>query len=262
MWEEFCTDGGAIDTIWVQVTNPGQTLPHQNKLFLAKKERKGKFLIVSDVYPTATTALADLVLPSAMYVEKNGMYGNAERKQQQWFKMVEPPGQARPDAWQVLAVAKAMFDRGFPGMKDKDGEWIFAKALKKAGRQELIPAWDFAHYYDVNVDERMFEEYRPFTKLKHKDLAPYAVYAKAHGLRWPVVEKTPGNWEETLVALRRGQGSLRQARHRPAVLPLEHQGRQGLHLVASVRGGPRSPMPSIRSGCAPAACSSTGIPAP
>jgi nitrate reductase (cytochrome) len=197
MWSEFCTEGGAIDTIWVQVTNPGQTLPNQNKLFLAKKDKKDKFLIVSDVYPTATTALADLVLPSAMYIEKNGVYGNAERKQQQWFKMVEPPGQARPDAWQVLAVSKAMFDAGFPGMKDMDGEWLFAKALKGADGT-LIPAWDFTHYYDINVDERMFEEYRPFTRVKNKDLAPYAVYAKAHGLRWPVVEKEPGKWEETL----------------------------------------------------------------
>jgi nitrate reductase NapA len=44
----------------------------------------------------------------------------------------------------------------------------------------------------------MFEEYRPFTKEKHKDLAPYDVYAEAHGLRWPVVETSPGKWEETL----------------------------------------------------------------
>ena len=36
MWEQFCKsgeDGGDIDTIWVQVTNPGQTLPNLNKLF-------------------------------------------------------------------------------------------------------------------------------------------------------------------------------------------------------------------------------------
>jgi len=197
MWDEFCTEGGAVDTIWVQVTNPGQTLPNQNKLFLAKKDRPGKFLIVSDVYPTATTALADLVLPSAMYVEKDGMYGNAERKQQQWFKMVDPPGQARPDAWQILAVSKQMFDAGFPGMKDKDGEWLFAKALKNPDGS-VPPVWDFAHYYDVNVDERLFEEYRPFTKVKHKDLAPYSAYVKAHGLRWPVIETKPGVWEETL----------------------------------------------------------------
>lgn len=206
MWEEFCKEGGAVDTIWVQVTNPGQTLPNQHKLFLAKKNRPGKFLIVSDVYPTATTALADLVLPSAMYVEKNGMYGNAERKQQQWFKMVEPPGQARDDAWQVLAVSHLLFARGFAGMKDQDGEWLFAKALKDA-QGKFPEVWRWEHYYDINVDERMFEEYRPFTKLKHKDLAPYSAYVKAHGLRWPVIQQADGTWKETLWRFVEGKDS-------------------------------------------------------
>ena len=196
MWDEFCKEGGAIDTIWVQVTNPGQTLPNQNKLFLKKKDRAGKFLIVSDVYPTATTALADLVLPSAMYVEKNGMYGNAERKQQQWFKMVEPPGEARDDGWQVLAVSRRMFEKNFPGMKDKDGNWLFAKTLTQPDGS-VPEVWKWDKYYSINVDERMFEEYRPFTKLKHKDLAPYSEYVKAHGLRWPVIQQPDGSWKET-----------------------------------------------------------------
>jgi nitrate reductase NapA len=120
------------------------------------------------------------------------MYGNAERKQQQWFKMVDPPGEARPDAWQVLAVSRRLFDLGHAGMRDRDGQWIFEKTLQG------VPAWDWPHYYDRNVDELLFEEYRPITKVKHKDLAPYQVYVQAHGLRWPVVEKAPGQWEETL----------------------------------------------------------------
>jgi nitrate reductase NapA len=197
MWEEFCKPDGAVDTIWVQVTNPGQTLPNQKKLFLKKKECPDKFLIVSDVYPTATTALADLILPSAMYVEKNGMYGNAERKTQQWFKMVPPPGEARDDAWQTLAVSRKLFELGLETMKDKDGEWIFAKTLKNADGS-VPEAWKWENYYTINVDERCFEEFRRFTRLKHKDLAPYQVYVKAHGLRWPVVQQPDGTWKETL----------------------------------------------------------------
>ncbi|GDY11990.1 periplasmic nitrate reductase [Planctomycetota bacterium] len=197
MWDEFCTAGGGIDTLWVQVTNPGQTLPNRNKLFLAKRNHPEKFLICSDVYPNATTALADLVLPSAMYVEKNGMYGNAERRTQHWFKMVKPPGEARDDAWQTIAVSRRLFDRGMPGMKDKDGQWLFERTLADADGS-LPPLWDWDHYYDRNVDERLFEEFRPLTKVKHKDLAPYGEYVKAHGLRWPVVKQADGSWKETL----------------------------------------------------------------
>jgi nitrate reductase NapA len=197
MWEKFCTpkaEGGDINTIWVQVTNPGQTLPNLNKLFNGKKDLEEKFLIVSDVYPTATTELADLILPSAMWVEKNGVVGNSERRTQQWFKMVDPPGDARDDCWQLIAVAKKLFDRGHSGMKNKDGEFLFTV---RNGEGEPVPIWNWKNYYDVNVDRALFEEYRPFTRRKHKDLAPYDEYVKAHGLRWPVVEQKDGTWRET-----------------------------------------------------------------
>ncbi|MFU8806911.1 MAG: molybdopterin-dependent oxidoreductase, partial [Bradymonadaceae bacterium] len=111
MWEKFSTsreEGGDISTIWVQVTNPGQTLPNLNKLFYPSRKIEDKFLIVSDVYMTATSKHADLVLPSAMWVEKNGMFGNSERRTQQWFKMVDPPGEARDDCWQTIAVARRL----------------------------------------------------------------------------------------------------------------------------------------------------------
>lgn len=196
MWKRFSTprdQGGDISTIWVQVTNPGQTLPNRNQLFDPSRKLADKFLIVSDVYPTATTREADLILPSAMWVEKNGMFGNSERRTQQWFKMVEPPGEARDDAWQLIALARRLYDRGFAGARDADGRFVFS--VLEHG--EEVPIWRFDRYYDVNVDEHLFEEYRQLTRLKHKDLAPYQEYVKARGLRWPVVRQADGSWRET-----------------------------------------------------------------
>jgi nitrate reductase (cytochrome) len=197
MWHRFSTpadQGGDISTVWVQVTNPGRTLPNLNKLFLPSRKLPGKFLIVSDVYPTATAMAADLVLPSAMWVEKNGVYGNSERRTQQWFKMVSPPGEARDDCWQILAVARRLHDRGLPGFKDKDGKFLFRIVDAKGAE---VPVWRWERYYDVNVDEQLFEEYRKFTRFKHKDLAPYGEYVRARGMRWPVVEQSDGTWRET-----------------------------------------------------------------
>jgi len=204
MWQSFCTPtdkGGKIGTIWVQVTNPGHTLPNLNALFRAKEGLADKFLIVSDVYPTATTELADLILPSALWVEKNGMFGNSERRTQQWFKMVEPPGEARDDTWQTIAVARRLLERGHPGMKDGDGRWLF-ETRDPAGKE--VPIWEWKRYYDVNVDERLFNEYRLFSRFKHKDLAPYSEYVKTRGLRWPVIEKD-GQWRETRWRFTEGQ---------------------------------------------------------
>ncbi|MCK6503552.1 molybdopterin-dependent oxidoreductase [Myxococcota bacterium] len=194
LWSKPKADGGSIHTIYVQVTNPGQTLPNRHLLLDPGVKDPDKFLIVSDVYPTATTAVADLVLPAAMWVEKNGMYGNSERRTQQWFRQVLPPGQARDDCWQTIALAHELHRRGMPGMKDKDGRFLF-EMKDEAGR--VVPVWDWAHYYDLNVDRVLFEEYRTFTRLKHKDLAPYDEYVRSRGLRWPVVQQADGTWRET-----------------------------------------------------------------
>ncbi len=197
MFDQFtksAEDGGDIDTMFVQVTNPGQTLPNLNKLFNDKANLKDKFLIVADVYPTATTELADLILPAAMWVEKNGIYGNSERRTQQWFKMVDPPGEARDDCWITIAIAHRLMELGHEGMKDKDGKFLFHVEDDEGNE---VPIWEWEHYYDVNVDKAIFEEYRQFGLMKHKNLAPYDEYVKARGLRWPVVEQEDGSWRET-----------------------------------------------------------------
>lgn len=197
MWEKFCAPsdkGGDISTMFVQVTNPGQSLPDLRRIFRAKKDLADKFLIVSDVYLTATTELADLILPAAMWVEKNGMFGNSERRTQQWFKMVPPPGQARDDCWMTIAIARRLFDLGHPGMKDKDGRFIFNITDAKGAE---VPIWEWPRYYEVNVDKALFEQYRAFSRMKHKNLAPYDEYVKARGLRWPVVQQPGGAWKET-----------------------------------------------------------------
>jgi nitrate reductase NapA len=79
-------------------------------------------------------------------------------------------------------------------MKDKDGKFLFS--MQNAAGTE-VPIWDWAHYYDINVDRELFEEYRKFSRYKHKDLAPYEEYVKARGLRWPVVQQKDGSWRET-----------------------------------------------------------------
>lgn len=197
LWEKFCTPtakGGDIRTMFVQVTNPGQSLPNLPKLFRGKQGLEDKFLIVSEVYPTATTELADLVLPAALWVEKNGVFGNSERRTQQWFKMVQPPGEAREDLWMTIAIAHRLMELGHPGMKDKDGNFIF-RMTDAEGRE--VPVWDYAHFHDINVDRELYEDYRPLTHLKHKHVAPYDVLQAHTGLRWPVVGQPDGSYRET-----------------------------------------------------------------
>ena len=64
------------------------------------------FIVVSDAYPTVTAMAADLVLPAAMWVEKEGAYGNAERRTHFWHQLVTAPGEARSDLWQLMEFSK------------------------------------------------------------------------------------------------------------------------------------------------------------
>ncbi|MGH0360671.1 molybdopterin-dependent oxidoreductase, partial [Sinorhizobium meliloti] len=55
---------------------------------------------------TITAMSADLILPAAMWVEKEGAYGNAERRTHVWHQLVDAPGEARSDLWQMVEFSK------------------------------------------------------------------------------------------------------------------------------------------------------------
>jgi predicted molibdopterin-dependent oxidoreductase YjgC len=72
------------------------------------------FLVVQDIFMTATARMADVVLPAAVSgVEAEGTVTNSERRVQRIRKVVEPPGDARDDIWIIAQVAKRLgFDWG------------------------------------------------------------------------------------------------------------------------------------------------------
>ena len=84
---------GDVKAMWIQVTNPWVTMPNLERF--QRKPDDGRFIVVSDIYATPTTAVADLILPSAAWVEREGIFGNTERRTQHWEKMVDPPGEAK-----------------------------------------------------------------------------------------------------------------------------------------------------------------------
>ena len=84
-------DRGDIRFLWIQVTNPMVTMP-KLKRYRDGAKKEGRFVVVCDVYPTPTTEIADVVLPSAMWIEREGMFGNSERRTQHFQAMLQPPG--------------------------------------------------------------------------------------------------------------------------------------------------------------------------
>jgi nitrate reductase NapA len=107
MFRDF--GNGKLKAMWIACTNPGQSLPNVDQ-YRKAMEGKDTFLVVSETYhPTRTSELADLVLPAALWVEKDGTYGQSERRYQYVEKAVNPPGEARADLEVMIEFANRLF---------------------------------------------------------------------------------------------------------------------------------------------------------
>jgi NADH-quinone oxidoreductase subunit G len=65
-------------------------------------------LIVSDILPNATTALAHVVLPGCAHAEKRGTFINAQGRVQRFIQAIEPPGDARPECGFLAELVSAV----------------------------------------------------------------------------------------------------------------------------------------------------------
>lgn len=100
---------GRIKALYIMGENPVLTDPDMHHTTAALE--KLDFLVVQDIFMTETAALADVVLPSTCFAEKDGTFSNTERKVQRVRKAVEPPGEARPDLDIIMEVSKRL---GYP----------------------------------------------------------------------------------------------------------------------------------------------------
>ncbi len=121
-----------IRALWIIGTNPIVSFPNLGVLTQALESLD--FLVVQDgFHPTPTSALADLVLPSAIWGEKEGTYTNSERRVGKVNRAVDPPAEARADFDIFLALAAALGcrDELFPGWttpRDAFEEWTRVSA--------------------------------------------------------------------------------------------------------------------------------------
>ncbi|MBN9380029.1 MAG: molybdopterin-dependent oxidoreductase [Chitinophagaceae bacterium] len=103
---------GRLKAIWILGTNPLISLPDVRKAEAALK--KAKFVVVEDISnKPETLAYADLILPAAGWTEKEGTMTNSERRISYLHKIVDPPGEALPDAEIICRLARKMGYRGF-----------------------------------------------------------------------------------------------------------------------------------------------------
>ena len=196
-----------INAYWVQVNNNVQAAANINEEVLPGYRNPKNFIVVSDAYPTVTAEAADLVLPTAMWVEKEGAYGNAERRTQFWHQLTDAHGDSRSDLWQLVQFSKRfMTDEVWPKeILDKNPQYknkTLFEVLYKNGQVDRYPLSDMDKQYENQESEDfgfylqkgLFEEYASFGRGKAHDLANFDRYHEERGLRWPVVDGKETLW--------------------------------------------------------------------
>ena len=206
---------GGLDFFWSAHNNWAQSMSNLTR-FLGRgaEDKRGifdTFIVVSEVYPTISTKYANVVLPAAMWIEREGAFGNGERRTAVFEKAVDPPGDAMWDMWILMEIAKRVLVDEKIGQEDAF-ELLFGQWYDK-------DAADFKQKSQREVCKSMWEEYRTFSnpemnkraaainsdadgkfgaklKMEAKQLAPYEEYIYQHGMTWPVREVN-GKWLPT-----------------------------------------------------------------
>ncbi|MCW8899643.1 MAG: nitrate reductase catalytic subunit NapA [Gammaproteobacteria bacterium] len=205
---------GKLNAYWVMCNNNVQAAPNFNEETYPGYRNPENFIVTSDPYPTVTAMASDLILPTAMWTEKEGAYGNAERRTQFWRQQVNAPGEAKSDLWQIVEFSKrfkieevwpADLIAKQPGVKGKTLYDVLFKngqvdkypkqqITDEAGNQYANSEMDDFGFY---LQKGLFEEYRTFgtqgPKIGH-DLGEFDAYHKARGMRWPVVDGKETLW--------------------------------------------------------------------
>jgi len=94
---------GSVKAVLILCTNPGTTLPSAGRYQAAMEKC---FTVVADaVEDSETQRQAQVVLPAALWIEKEGVTGQGERRYQLTEKLLDPPGQARSDLQILVDLA-------------------------------------------------------------------------------------------------------------------------------------------------------------
>ncbi|MDT8387241.1 MAG: nitrate reductase catalytic subunit NapA [Thiogranum sp.] len=205
---------GKLNAYWVMCNNNMQAAANLNEETYPGYRNPANFIVVSDPYPTVTAMAADLILPTAMWTEKEGAYGNAERRTQFWRQQVKAPGESRSDLWQLVEFSKRFkVEEVWPEdllakQPESRGKTLydilFANGQVDKFKMQLVTDDDGNIYENQEMDDfgfyvqkGLFEEYRRFQlegpKVGH-ELATFDTYHKVRGLRWPVIDGKETLW--------------------------------------------------------------------
>ena len=183
-------EAGRVRCFYVIGEDPMVSDPDLNHVRRAIQQ--AEFLVVQDLFLTETGRFADVIFPAASFAEKEGTFTNTERRVQRVRKAIEPPGEAKDDAWIICALAKRMLEL--------EG-WSVESGAEFAG-------WDYASSAEVMAEiNALTPIYAGIT---------YRRLEAGEQLQWPVPsEDHPGTPILHVERFTRGRGRFVAVEHVP-----------------------------------------------
>ena len=228
---------GGVRGMYMLGENPFLSDPNINKVRKALSALD--FLVVQDIFLTETAEFADVILPATSYLEKDGTYTNTDRRVQLGRKVMDPPGQARPD-WEIVQdIARRIgLDWSYGAPSEVFDEMV-----------ALVPSYKNLHYDNLGLSGKLYPNADP----EHTD-GTVVMFDERFNTDDGLAHLVPAQWLPRQGAARRGVPA--GAQHRAAAGALAHRlddpplvragrdlpGRRGLHAPQ----GRRRPRPGAR----------------
>ncbi len=186
---------GEVRCLYIIGEDPMTSEPDLNHL--RQQLAAAEFVVVQDLFMTDTAKFADVVLPGASFAEKEGTFTNTERRIQRVRRAVDPPGQARTDAWIFTQLARR----------------LLALGVATPRPEAPFAGWDYQEMSEVMHEiSRLAPNYAGVTYQRLEAGVP---------LQWPVPDiDHPGTPILHTKVFSRGRGKFAPVEHvPPAELP-------------------------------------------
>lgn len=148
----------ALRSLYVMGENPVLTDPHS--AHVRDCLSAAEFVVLQEIFPSATAEYADIVLPGTTFAEKDGTFTNTERRVQLVRQAISPVGESRPD-WRILAE-------------------LGQRCLSEQNRQSTGPYAAYSYRHPAEI----MEEIRAITPVYHG--ITHARLDRGEALAWPV----------------------------------------------------------------------------
>lgn len=155
---------GELESLYIIGEDPLATYPDED--FVKSALSRVNFLLVQDIFMTATAGMADCVLPGAVFAEKEGTFTNQEGRVQAIKRLMKPPGKAFSDR-EIIGAIGRLYDQAFTP-RTKSSAPVFEEIRQQIGM-----------YSDVNLD--FVNKRNDANRLDHQEalIKPAAVEVRA-----------------------------------------------------------------------------------